>query len=1659
MAVNDSDKKTRAISEQRVEKGKELGQFQEAQGQLLNVQAEQRNNLNEARVVSEMEQQNNQTLAQAAGMLAASGGGAAAGVVAAQPQLNPGTKAILSKYGMGGKPGTQTRTTHTTQQSQTPQKISITNNTTTTNNNNVQVSQPSIPMSAPVIPMRAAQQSGDINKFKVWISNTFARQNEAAAIREKEYRRREWSLTRSANKMIRKMGEIGKSIGERMNPKNFGNILGDQLKVVFGLMGLHWVSENVGTILKGIEGLVKFFTGGKIKELFSGKKLSKVETPGWLSGIKETLIGFLGGDKNETFFGALKGLFTELVDRLSGEMKLLFDSRARAIKQIKFPEIDLGKMDMAGIVTTVGAYIGDILGVAFGGPEALVKTKVNEITRKARLSSLEEHGDDFSHTQDATHILGGRSKENATDTSLGDAVMYDKQFRKNFKMAAVDYDVTGGLSNRDGSSVKQSQYLVNQMNNMLETGKVDVGQLASGLSALKKSAHRGDGTLVTEEFLDRLGIIFGITDVMRYIKASIKKTFVRYVVVPKTQAELMAENAGGWGTLAQSYATNRVLGQTIGGAGRYGIDVSSSFSNGNWVEGVFNVLLGGLGSGVAAGIKGASAGIRGWAHDDYTIKMVRVDDPRYPIDKFPTAQGKDGKPLVDENGNIYFILNGKAVDLIEDAVKKRTTEDFRLESDNMETLKHLDTIMMDYIGKNSHSVHAVSGLEMYQGSLNDIQYLIDSDKREKEQFREKFSGGRLDKSIAYASVGSTLELFDKSGIKYKIGENYEKYENKGVKKGKPITKAETKKNALYIMDRLVNDKDLDLTPPQAAGIVGNLMAESNLNPRAVNGNAQGIAQWLGDRKKFFKDGESATKAEYPGSAVTKVAKDSEGNVISTWKPLHKEIKDSTLEEQVEYLIHELKTTHKSAVQKLRDLGAYANTSDAADIGLHSFEFQNGSLEGVEEEFAKKGQKGHARINTRRLFGADALETWNSAKKEEKSTWSEKIRNAFTFKPAKEEKDERSQILGKFSPLFLAQEGAERRKEDYSNYAADYIKRDSEGNIESILNPLYDDRTLEEKIVSNLSLEEQAIYNLTKRYEGNEDKLLKALQQVGKIGNAKVFEDGLDEIKELGFNDEFDFITDYIKNRRYSEDDNYFDSDKDLERLVYLLGLKNPTENLSRKELIKRLNEYTTNFLKSGKTSNLLLHLDDKQARRIMELVRFGNPYKYEKGKDMNLSDFEDSSDSYRIFSTSKKLDSHLNLMRSLKQNTAEALEERAMYLDEQKKKDILNDLTKSLAEEIEEQTRIKDLENYLEKFYGKDEKGNQIDIKDEKGNYKLKPIEDIINKVNLEDLDKYNNRQLPIENLNLPDKNYTGRQNLYKVLNSYGGIEEVNKIMNNPDKIQEALKISKDIISAKKFDEIGLSGELRDLELKAATDKHYLDTIFGNHLGDSIDNDDEVNSVLINMENASNTLKDLSSLEKKEILNKILQYSKNGKGLLGLAQEGDENYKKIAKELMSSDFYKRVGIETQKVKDFEIKGDLSLPDSLSKIPTVDNLDLISDNALTKAEAVISKLSNSKYITLDNATLLSNTFSKTIDDMTDPVSTGKVVAKANLNIAEILGQMAHNEIITGYYTQLSTQALIAIAQERTGMGDNEFNLTINQQPATVSTTIDPSTPSR
>lgn len=94
-----------------------------------------------------------------------------------------------------------------------------------------------------------------------------------------------------------------------------------------------------------------------------------------------------------------------------------------------------------------------------------------------------------------------------------------------------------------------------------------------------------------------------------------------------------------------------------------------------------------------------------------------------------------------------------------------------------------------------------------------------------------------------------------------------------------------------------------LSAYHSAGIVGNLLGESNLNPEAVNptSKAFGIAQWLGDRKKKL---------------ISKY-----GN-----KP--------TFEQQLEFVWEELNSSEKSAYNKLLQT---RNVDEAINSFMKHFE--------------------------------------------------------------------------------------------------------------------------------------------------------------------------------------------------------------------------------------------------------------------------------------------------------------------------------------------------------------------------------------------------------------------------------------------------------------------------------------------------------------------------------------------------------------------------------------------------------------------------------------------------------------------------------------------------------------------------------------------------
>lgn len=124
-------------------------------------------------------------------------------------------------------------------------------------------------------------------------------------------------------------------------------------------------------------------------------------------------------------------------------------------------------------------------------------------------------------------------------------------------------------------------------------------------------------------------------------------------------------------------------------------------------------------------------------------------------------------------------------------------------------------------------------------------------------------------------------------------------------------------SSAYAMQYFINK---GLAPHQAAGLVGNLMRESGLNPLAINpgSKAYGLAQWLGARKKKLF-------SMY-------------GN-----KP--------TLQNQLDFVWWELNNTHKNG---LKYLMAARNAEEAARAGMNWFEFSNGD---AISEMNKWGQDG------------------------------------------------------------------------------------------------------------------------------------------------------------------------------------------------------------------------------------------------------------------------------------------------------------------------------------------------------------------------------------------------------------------------------------------------------------------------------------------------------------------------------------------------------------------------------------------------------------------------------------------------------------------------------------------------------------------------------
>lgn len=179
---------------------------------------------------------------------------------------------------------------------------------------------------------------------------------------------------------------------------------------------------------------------------------------------------------------------------------------------------------------------------------------------------------------------------------------------------------------------------------------------------------------------------------------------------------------------------------------------------------------------------------------------------------------------------------------------------------------------------------ALDTAEKQSQSVADASKKAQTATEEFNKAKNELKAGGMD--ILAGKGGEVLErtkegagsLYQKS--KEKAGEAFDwaKEKIKGVSKRGDVSHAMN-----YLMEKG------GLSREEAAAFVGSFVGESQLSTGAINpsSKATGIAQWLGARKKRFEQ-----KYGY-------------------------QLKDATLDEQLQYVVDELKTTEKGALKNIR----------------------------------------------------------------------------------------------------------------------------------------------------------------------------------------------------------------------------------------------------------------------------------------------------------------------------------------------------------------------------------------------------------------------------------------------------------------------------------------------------------------------------------------------------------------------------------------------------------------------------------------------------------------------------------------------------------------------------------------------------------------------
>lgn len=637
------DKRTQQLGKGGMQKGDNpVAQSQQVSNHLQTINAERKRNLDVEMATANADNANTETLAQAGEMVAGSGG-----AISQVAQMNPQTQAVLGKYGLG----TKRSQCHSVQTR--PNNITINNtyNTTTTNN----IAGGGVgPLQGRAISFKQTEQQQ--SRFKTWVSSVFASQRERNLQRTREYEKRESSLSKQANKMLKRLEDLGRTISSSYNPQAIGTTLGGQIKTFLFLFGTYFLTKHFKTIvkwvMKGVSWLDDtasyFGLGDRGRQLVAGG-----------GGFRGDLMRFLGADptkKDQSVFSVLKEVFSDLKDYLKMRFEHAMEERGMALKAVKFPKLDFSGVSSEAFGESI---VGKIMGKAFGGFinsmgtilttsfnglgaymkdifTAIVNPKqglINAAQAKVKSEAME-------NSQAAAERRGESSMfdEIDSDTMAGDYSLEKKgaNGRRKYSLMQTAVGTDGRLTGTASSTISQGRDILGAIRDAKEYGRVDTGRVYAGLTRLKETAEDKGKVVIDKEFVDTM---FGGEGQKLARSGSLKKVRMKYVVDDLDMMEKYHQNIhldqehSAWGR------TGEIIGAGAGflfGAGKAKAAWSAAKGAGALAKG--KAALKGAGQGVWSFGKGDFLGSVGGNvvesimenlyEKDKTLRLVPEDDPR-----------------------------------------------------------------------------------------------------------------------------------------------------------------------------------------------------------------------------------------------------------------------------------------------------------------------------------------------------------------------------------------------------------------------------------------------------------------------------------------------------------------------------------------------------------------------------------------------------------------------------------------------------------------------------------------------------------------------------------------------------------------------------------------------------------------------------------------------------------------------------------------------------------------------------------------------------------------------------------------------------------------------------------------------------------------------